>query len=91
MSINFLEIQIPVGGEMAEILIAELSEIGFGTFQEESHILKAYIPEDDFREDVFNDITEQYGVSRDIQILEIEKKNWNEEWEKKLPSCGGNC
>lgn len=63
-----------------EILIAQLSDIGFEGFEEGPDFLNAYISQDGFDQAALNAILDMnpHRVSKEI----IAPKNWNEEWEK---------
>lgn len=67
-----------------EILIAELSEAGFETFQEIETGFEAYAEGESYDLEKIEGIRAQYSsaTSLDFQFDQIEKKNWNEEWEK---------
>ncbi|MES1217901.1 MAG: 50S ribosomal protein L11 methyltransferase [Bacteroidota bacterium] len=65
--------------DVSELLIAQLSEIGFEGFEEEAGILKAFIPSKDFDESQLNAIARQHSVSFSKSI--IEETNWNQLWE----------
>jgi ribosomal protein L11 methyltransferase len=64
--------------------MAELSEIGFNSFLEGEKGFDAYIEVSDFKSGYLEDLQIKYGKSADFsfQLREVEKKNWNEEWEK---------
>ena len=68
----------------AEILMAELAEVGFDSFEDTPTGIKAYIPKDSWNEHILQDIyllsNPEFTIS--YQITEIEQVNWNEEWEK---------
>ena len=68
----------------AEILMAELAEVGFDSFVDTPTGIKAYIPKDSWNEHILQDIyllsNPEFTIS--YQITEIEQVNWNEEWEK---------
>ena len=68
----------------AEILMAELAEVGFDSFEDTPTGIKAYIPKDSWNEQILQDIyllsNPEFTVS--YQITEIEQVNWNKEWEK---------
>ena len=69
---------------IADILLAQLSELGFHGFQDTPEGLKAYIAEKDFNfEEVRNlPIRHIYPSTIECHHQVIEEKNWNEEWEK---------
>ena len=83
---NYIEYDFTVSPtEMgAEILTAELAEVGFDSFVDTPTGVKAYISKDLWREDILEDIyllsNPEFTIS--YQITEIEQVNWNEEWEK---------
>lgn len=68
-----------------EILTALLAAVGYESFTEEEEVLKGYIPTEDFDvqtlERLFSEFPLQ-AVSFRYTALEMEDKNWNEEWEK---------
>lgn len=69
----------------AEILIARMADLGFDSFQEEPPFIKAYISHEEYSSDLLeelNDLKEQIQLVSD---QDLEKINWNEEWEKNFP------
>jgi len=70
---NYIEVSFSITPEIPgkDILVAQLSGIGFESFMEEKRQLKAYIPESDFNEEAMkqipilhdNDFTIQYTVN----------------------------
>ena len=68
----------------AEILIAELGNAGFDTFQETDTGFEAYAEGESYDSEQVEAIQSQYtsATPLDFQFDQIEKKNWNEEWEK---------
>jgi ribosomal protein L11 methyltransferase len=81
---QYLEFKISCTDPYREILIAELSEIGFDSFLETDVGLDAYIQDDVFQRKTFLEIIEQYKDIASISVKEavLPKVNWNEEWEK---------
>lgn len=83
---NYTEILFtthPTETYQQDLLINTLGEIGFDTFEEVEGGFKAYIPSDDFNQDVLDDAIAGY---RDLfefgyTVTEIPQKNWNEVWE----------
>lgn len=67
-----------------EILIAELSSIGFESFVETENGLQAYIKHDEFAPNSIDSLVIMDNPMFDIQIevKQIEDQNWNKEWEK---------
>lgn len=80
---DYIEINFICSGDFAEILMAELAEIGFETFTEESDGLKAYIQSKDFVEEHLEEILERYKSIFEFSFSQnnIAKQNWNAEWE----------
>lgn len=68
----------------SEILIAELSNAGFDSFLENEEGIIAYIPTEEYDEEIFAGIhvlhSDEYSIS--YTSSELEKVNWNIEWEK---------
>ncbi|ALI99299.1 50S ribosomal protein L11 methyltransferase [Rufibacter tibetensis] len=81
---SFIEVTVTATTEYAEILIAELSELGFDTFQETEEGFQAYIEEDRFSEEAVQEVLARYQFAGEFpyQTRSIAKQNWNEEWEK---------
>lgn len=91
---DYLEIKLTASAEFSELLMAEMAEIGCESFTEHDEGLNAYIPKDDFSEEAFLAILDKYKVLTAIaySIETLEKKNWNEEWEKSYdPIVVGNA
>jgi ribosomal protein L11 methyltransferase len=83
---NYYELLFTVVTEedyQQDLLINELAELGFDTFEETDLGFKAYIPSEDFDKDQVEDILapyhEQFTFSYEINLLPA--KNWNEVWE----------
>ena len=83
---NYLEFHFTIDPVQpaSEILIAELGYLGFESFVENDDGVTAYIPEEEYEEDIFAGVhilqSEDFKISYDQK--EIERVNWNEEWEK---------
>ncbi|NIG57335.1 50S ribosomal protein L11 methyltransferase [Chitinophaga sp. Cy-1792] len=71
-------ITIPVSGDQAEILIAQLATVGFEGFEEQETQLVAFIPESDFDEQV---LQEMLGTNLSYTKELIQQQNWNAVWE----------
>ena len=72
--------------EFSEILMAEVGEAGFDTFMETETGFEAYLEGDGFDKQLLEEIKEKYASVTPLvfQYDEIEKQNWNEEWEKNV-------
>jgi ribosomal protein L11 methyltransferase len=80
MPMNYIEVTIHVRNkELQEILIAELSEVGYYGFAEEEDLFKAYINEEDFNEGLLKSILGNNQIV--YKLNTIEEQNWNQLWE----------
>lgn len=87
---NYIKIEINTStAEQSEILIAELSEINFYAFAQESSIgeenenkLLAFIKEEDFNESELHKIILPKNISYTKEI--IKETNWNAKWEREF-------
>jgi ribosomal protein L11 methyltransferase len=81
---NYVELEIQTESDFTEILMAELGEAGFESFVETDEGLLAYIQEEDFDETKISEIVTRYQELTAITTSwkSLERKNWNEEWEK---------
>jgi len=86
MSSNYLEFNFKIEPlqPASEILVAELGYLGFESFVEEEDGITAYIPAEEYEDDLLAGV--HILQSEDFEITyskgEIEQVNWNEEWEK---------
>lgn len=79
-NVQYVELEFrDIEQEEGEIIIARLSEIGFEGFEEDHHLLKAYITSVDFNENAINNICS--GLSLQYHKKIINKTNWNQAWE----------
>ncbi len=82
---NYVELTITVEPKEqgAEVLIAELSEIGFDSFIDTDNGFSAYIKKEQFNEDevqlLFSNYSSLFKINYNSKI--IEQQNWNKEWE----------
>ncbi len=81
---DYIELRVLTDIDFADILIAELAEIGFETFIETDEGLNAYIIEEVFDKNSIEEIFSKYANQTLITFdySRVEKKNWNDEWEK---------
>lgn len=70
--------------ELSEILMAELAEANFDTFLEKESGFEAYVEEDRYDKSLVETIRQKYSRTAPLEFSfsRIEKRNWNEEWEK---------
>jgi ribosomal protein L11 methyltransferase len=69
---------------MAEILLAELGQLPYNTFEETLEGLHAFCDESDFDPIALQEIIDRYVALDNIRFetKELAKENWNEDWEK---------
>ena len=67
-----------------DLLIAELADIGFDTFEDTATGFDAFMIANQFNETALNEVLMGFGDELQYTYLinEIEPQNWNEEWEK---------
>jgi ribosomal protein L11 methyltransferase len=70
---------ITTNTDQSEILIAQLANIGFESFEEEENLLKAFINANEFKKEAVNEIIASHFLT--YAIKEIEQQNWNAQWE----------
>jgi len=79
---TYIKITFQVNKELGEICIAELSEIGFESFEEYDNYLIGYCKLDDYSQISFSKFIERYNISQAQFLIEkIEAQNWNKLWE----------
>jgi ribosomal protein L11 methyltransferase len=79
-------LQIICDPAFAEILMAEVAQAGFDTFLETDNGFEAYVEGDRFDQRLLETIQQKYHHVKPLLFFQdkIEKKNWNEEWEKNV-------
>jgi ribosomal protein L11 methyltransferase len=79
-------LQVICDPEFSEILMAEVAEAGFDTFIETEKGFEAYVEGNQFDQSILDIIQEKYKQINPLLFFQdrIEKKNWNEEWEKNV-------
>jgi len=86
MSSNYLEFKFKIEPlqPASEILVAELGYLGFESFVEDEDGISAYIPAEEYEDDLLAGVhilqSEEFEIN--YSKAEIEQVNWNEEWEK---------
>ncbi|MFL5762976.1 MAG: 50S ribosomal protein L11 methyltransferase [Bacteroidia bacterium] len=94
---NYIELSVNVSPREtgSDVLIAELSDLGFESFVESDEGFKAYIREADFdrslAEETFAHYKNIFTISH--SSLVIEQQNWNSEWESSFQpiTVDGKC
>lgn len=78
---HYIQLSIPTSDpSLQEILIAQLSTLGYEGFEQHLDHLDAYIPEADYAPQPLDDLLQQFQLTCHTERLE--QRNWNEEWEK---------
>ena len=77
---DFITISVKCPASLNDIIIAELFESDFDSFQELEDGFEGSCEAASFSEEALKKVLEKYGVSYSLE--EQEKINWNEEWEK---------
>jgi ribosomal protein L11 methyltransferase len=80
----YTRLQVICNSEYSEILMAEIAEAGFDTFMENEKGFEAYAEQDKYDKQKLQEVKDKYGQFTPVVFYQdkIEKKNWNEEWEK---------
>lgn len=77
---NYYQLTIFLGaGAQRELLIATLSENGIEGFEEDDDMLKAFVSEVDYQEDLLARILQDAGLKYTVDV--ILPTNWNAQWE----------
>ncbi|NJO01947.1 MAG: 50S ribosomal protein L11 methyltransferase [Bacteroidia bacterium] len=81
--LSHIEVLIQADPAWQEILIAELSQLGYDTFIEEENALAAYIPEPAFDPNSLSEVLQSYQPLSDwhYSYQAIAPQNWNAQWE----------
>jgi ribosomal protein L11 methyltransferase len=76
--------QVTCVPEYSEILMAEMAEAGFDSFLETDTGFEAYVTLENYDKERLEEIQARYGAQTPLTFEQdkIEKRNWNEEWEK---------
>jgi ribosomal protein L11 methyltransferase len=79
-------LQVICDPDFSEILMAEIAEAGFDTFLETDQGFEAFAEGDSFDSNLLEEIKNKYAHVNPLLFYQdrIQKKNWNEEWEKNL-------
>ena len=81
---DFIELTVEAPRELADILVAELGEVGFDTFEDNDAGFCAYTTEAAFDPDGVAEIMSRYEGLGELHHAHrvITRQNWNAEWEK---------
>lgn len=80
----YTRLRITCNPDFADIITAELAEIGFDTFMETEDGIEAFVENDNYDKEAFNSIKQKYSHVTPLAFTfdTVEKQNWNELWEK---------
>ncbi|MBX7181952.1 MAG: 50S ribosomal protein L11 methyltransferase [Bacteroidia bacterium] len=83
---HYIELRVSVHPKdpWSDLIMTELAEIGFDSFEENESGFMAYIPENLYIKDLPEKIVDHYAKKARIVLREkiLPPQNWNEEWEK---------
>jgi ribosomal protein L11 methyltransferase len=81
---DFIELTVQAPRELADMLVAELGEVGFDTFEDNDAGFCAYTTEEVFDRDAVAEIMSRYEGIGELAFSDrvITRQNWNAEWEK---------
>lgn len=77
-------LQVICDPDYSEILMAEIAEVGFDTFLETEKGFEAYVEMEKYDKEQLEFVKQKYTTQTPVIFYHdrIQKKNWNEEWEK---------
>ncbi|MCB9360216.1 MAG: 50S ribosomal protein L11 methyltransferase [Flavobacteriales bacterium] len=91
---NYIEVSVEISPlEIGrEIVVAEMAEAGFESFDDFDKGVKGYIQEQNFKTELLDEITifknKEFNVNYTVNL--IEDKNWNEVWEQSFEPINVN-
>ena len=82
----YTRLQVICDPDFSEILMAEIADAGFDTFMETDKGFEAYVEEKKFDAQQLDEIKKKYSSVNPLLFFwdQIQKQNWNEQWEKSL-------
>jgi ribosomal protein L11 methyltransferase len=77
-------LQVICNADFAEILMAEIADVGFDTFLETDNGFEAYVEMEKYDKEQLEFVKQKYLVQTPVVFFQdrIQKRNWNEDWEK---------
>ncbi|MBR6305333.1 MAG: 50S ribosomal protein L11 methyltransferase [Bacteroidales bacterium] len=81
---QYIEVSIklsPFSQDLAEILMAELSDLPYDSFVTEEPFLKCYIPREQYRPSDLKVVLSGYDCVAGFNAVMVEGRNWNRNWE----------
>ena len=87
MNSSYRKIAFTVSGEVSDVLIALLADLGFEGFEEKTSTVDAYIESADFDEEALQSrIAMIAHADISYRVSELPRQNWNKQWEENYPS-----
>lgn len=88
----YIEVIITIEEPLREVLLADLIQLNFESFAEDTNALHAFIPENHWNKTLYNKIVKRLhhykaqGVVETfrLEVNRIEPQNWQEQWEKTI-------
>ncbi len=84
---NYVSIKISVPTEEQDLLIAELTTLGFESFLQEDDVLQAFTTKENYQPEAVNlvlDWLAAHNYPQQVSLDEIEPRNWNAQWEASI-------
>lgn len=77
-------LQVICNPDFTEILMAEIADAGFDTFLETDNGFEAYVEMEKYDKEQLEFVKQKYSIQTPVVFHQdrIQKRNWNEEWEK---------
>lgn len=84
---HFIQLTARCESDLTDILIAELAELGFESFEENQKGFSAYVEEEKMDFSETKSLMERYSEIGPLSygIQKIERQNWNQQWETNFP------
>ncbi|UII34140.1 50S ribosomal protein L11 methyltransferase [Fulvivirga ulvae] len=81
---EFIGVKFSCSEDFSEIIIAELGELGYNSMMETEDGVEGYIEIEKFSGQDVKDLVAKYAKLTPLSytIEEVERKNWNEDWER---------
>lgn len=80
---DFIQLQVTCEAEWQDVLIAELSQLGYDAFMQEDDGFTASIEQDRYEEDRVSECLVRYQELAKVkwQSQKVARENWNQKWE----------
>jgi len=84
---NFIQLNVRCEADFTDILIAELAELEFDSFEENKSGFNAYIEEERIDFESTKQLFERYSELTALHygLQKIARENWNQDWENNYP------